>query len=49
MCLLLFSVIGQCLCDLTGNACDVKCCCDPDCTAEDVSAFKDSCDTVSVV
>ncbi|KAK3101664.1 hypothetical protein FSP39_005323 [Pinctada imbricata] len=31
--------IGQCPCDLTGNACDVNCCCDTDCTAADNSTF----------
>ena len=35
----LCAVIGQCPCDLTGNACDVNCCCDEDCTADDKLAF----------
>ncbi|XP_060568153.1 tectonic-3-like isoform X2 [Ruditapes philippinarum] len=39
------TVIGQCLCDLTGNECDVNCCCDEDCTQADKSAF--TCDTRS--
>ena len=43
----LFSVIGQCLCDLTGSACDVNCCCDEDCAAEDIAGF--TCDPVSRV
>ena len=35
----IFSDIGQCPCDLTGNACDVNCCCDSDCTTTDIEAF----------
>ncbi|CAF0790321.1 unnamed protein product [Adineta ricciae] len=31
--------IGSCTCDLTGNACDASCCCDPDCTSNDLLAF----------
>ncbi|CAF0833717.1 unnamed protein product [Adineta ricciae] len=31
--------IGSCTCDLTGNACDTSCCCDPDCTSNDLLAF----------
>ncbi|XP_025086459.1 tectonic-3-like [Pomacea canaliculata] len=33
------SLIGQCPCDLTGNSCDVNCCCDEDCTENDKLAF----------
>ncbi|KAK7099321.1 tectonic-3-like [Littorina saxatilis] len=33
------SLTSQCPCDLTGNACDVSCCCDEDCTADDKKAF----------
>ena len=28
-----------CTCDLTVNACDVNCCCDPDCSSADQDAF----------
>ncbi|XP_056392048.1 tectonic-1 isoform X3 [Hyla sarda] len=28
-----------CVCDLLVNACDVNCCCDPDCSAADFSVF----------
>ncbi|XP_045175670.2 tectonic-3-like isoform X2 [Mercenaria mercenaria] len=38
--------IGQCLCDLTGNECDVNCCCDEDCTDTDTFAFR--CDRRSI-
>ncbi|XP_039248233.2 tectonic-3-like [Styela clava] len=31
--------IVTCSCDLTSSACDGNCCCDPDCTTEDISAF----------
>ncbi|XP_071964939.1 tectonic-1-like [Antedon mediterranea] len=31
--------IGPCTCDLTGNACDVNCCCDSDCSPDDISTF----------
>ncbi|KAI8783655.1 hypothetical protein BgiMline_023814 [Biomphalaria glabrata] len=31
--------IGKCPCDLTGNACDVNCCCDPECTENDKLVF----------
>lgn len=30
-----------CNCDLTTNACDINCCCDPDCTEEDMQIFSD--------
>ncbi|XP_033753081.1 tectonic-3-like [Pecten maximus] len=39
--------IGPCPCDLTASACDVRCCCDPDCTANDIKAFS-SCIPTSV-
>ena len=41
------AALGQCLCDLTGNQCDINCCCDTDCSADDNSTF--SCNPVSVV
>ncbi len=28
-----------CACDMTGFMCDLNCCCDPDCTKEEVSGF----------
>jgi len=28
-----------CTCDLTGNGCDVNCCCDTDCSTTDQQAF----------
>ncbi|CAH3171293.1 unnamed protein product [Porites lobata] len=34
-----------CTCDLTGNGCDVNCCCDPDCTSADQQAFTECKDT----
>ncbi len=36
--------LGICTCDLTGNGCDVNCCCDGDCTVSDRDAFSFSCD-----
>jgi hypothetical protein len=31
----------DCICDVTAGKCDYNCCCDPDCTADQVSRFKD--------
>ncbi|XP_078667584.1 tectonic-1-like [Branchiostoma floridae x Branchiostoma belcheri] len=31
--------VGSCTCDLTRSACDVNCCCDPDCTSQDTQSF----------
>ncbi|BFZ05048.1 hypothetical protein BsWGS_08087 [Bradybaena similaris] len=31
--------VSKCPCDLTGNACDVGCCCDPDCSDADTAVF----------
>ncbi|CAG5133329.1 unnamed protein product [Candidula unifasciata] len=31
--------VSKCPCDLTGNACDVGCCCDPDCSDADRAVF----------
>ncbi|XP_033120280.1 tectonic-1-like isoform X2 [Anneissia japonica] len=39
--------IGPCTCDLTGNACDVNCCCDPDCSADDILTFSFCADEVA--
>ncbi|XP_052802528.1 tectonic-3-like [Mya arenaria] len=33
------TVIGQCLCDLTGNVCDINCCCDDECSQADKDTF----------
>ncbi|XP_056392039.1 tectonic-1 isoform X2 [Hyla sarda] len=36
----LITPVGSlCVCDLLVNACDVNCCCDPDCSAADFSVF----------
>ena len=29
----------QCSCDLTAGVCDMNCCCDPECSSEEVSSF----------
>lgn len=34
-----------CTCDLTGNGCDVNCCCDTDCSTADQQAFTECKDT----
>lgn len=31
--------LGTCLCDLTRNACDTNCCCDSDCSANEIDSF----------
>ncbi|KAL5007458.1 hypothetical protein ScPMuIL_016264 [Solemya velum] len=31
--------IAPCPCDLTGLGCDINCCCDEDCSADDIAAF----------
>ncbi|XP_006814551.1 tectonic-1 [Saccoglossus kowalevskii] len=33
--------LGPCTCDLTVPSCDVNCCCDPDCSAEDRHTFSE--------
>ena len=33
------NVLDTCTCDLTGNHCDVNCCCDQDCTQSDQASF----------
>ncbi|OUM57756.1 hypothetical protein PIROE2DRAFT_17161, partial [Piromyces sp. E2] len=35
--------IGQCICDVTHNKCDVNCCCDPDCSGEKKHYFLGDC------
>ena len=42
---LIGSAIDQCTCDLTGNGCDVNCCCDLACDSDDRLAFS-QCDDV---
>ena len=37
--------IPGCLCDLTGNACDINCCCDPECSDADKDSFTECVDT----
>jgi|LauGreDrversion4_2_1035121.scaffolds.fasta_scaffold2059023_1 hypothetical protein len=34
--------MGKCLCDLTANMCDHLCCCDPDCTQDEVNNWLNS-------
>ncbi|XP_048727390.2 tectonic-3-like isoform X2 [Ostrea edulis] len=34
--------VGRCWCDITGNACDINCCCDTECDTTDKASF-DSC------
>ena len=29
----------QCQCDLTAGVCDINCCCDPECSSDEISAF----------
>ncbi|KFV96155.1 Tectonic-2, partial [Eurypyga helias] len=38
-----FWPLGSCPCDLTAGACDVRCCCDPECTPDLKELFNDSC------
>lgn len=33
------AALGNCICDLTANACDPNCCCDTDCTVVEASYF----------
>ncbi|NXJ08828.1 TECT2 protein, partial [Odontophorus gujanensis] len=40
-----FQPLGSCPCDLTDGACDVRCCCDPECTPDLKELFKGSCFT----
>ncbi|XP_040010296.1 tectonic-2 isoform X2 [Xiphias gladius] len=35
--------LGSCPCDLTFRACDVRCCCDKDCSVEDLKLFASHC------
>ncbi|XP_054248766.1 tectonic-2 [Indicator indicator] len=40
-----FQPLGSCPCDLTAGACDVRCCCDPECTPDLQQLFNESCFT----
>ncbi|XP_048379804.2 tectonic-3-like isoform X2 [Stegostoma tigrinum] len=35
----LTAAVPVCICDLIGGLCEIGCCCDPDCSNEDVDAF----------
>ncbi|XP_034397402.1 tectonic-2 [Cyclopterus lumpus] len=38
-----YQPMGSCPCDLTFRACDVRCCCDKDCSIEDLKLFVSHC------
>ncbi|KAM6930391.1 tectonic-2 [Xenentodon cancila] len=38
-----FQPLGSCPCDLTLRVCDVRCCCDKDCSSEDLKLFVSDC------
>ncbi|XP_035514731.1 tectonic-2 [Morone saxatilis] len=38
-----YQTLGSCPCDLTFRACDVRCCCDKDCSVEDLMLFAAHC------
>ncbi|XP_034547872.1 tectonic-2 [Notolabrus celidotus] len=38
-----YQPLGSCPCDLTFRACDVRCCCDMDCSSEDLKLFVSHC------
>uniref|UniRef100_A0A3P9H6D2 Tectonic family member 2 n=1 Tax=Oryzias latipes TaxID=8090 RepID=A0A3P9H6D2_ORYLA len=38
-----FQPLGSCPCDLTTGVCDVRCCCDKDCSSEDLKLFGSHC------
>ncbi|KAM9743068.1 tectonic-2 [Menidia menidia] len=38
-----YQPLGSCPCDLTLRVCDVRCCCDKDCSSEDVKLFASLC------
>uniref|UniRef100_A0A8C3L6R8 Tectonic family member 2 n=1 Tax=Chrysolophus pictus TaxID=9089 RepID=A0A8C3L6R8_CHRPC len=40
-----FQPLGSCPCDLSDGACDVRCCCDPECTRDLKQLFNRSCFT----
>ncbi|CAG08491.1 unnamed protein product, partial [Tetraodon nigroviridis] len=35
----LYETFGSCPCDLTFQACDIRCCCDKDCSVEELKLF----------
>uniref|UniRef100_A0A3Q4GR50 Tectonic family member 2 n=1 Tax=Neolamprologus brichardi TaxID=32507 RepID=A0A3Q4GR50_NEOBR len=38
-----YQPLGPCPCDLTSGACDILCCCDTDCSNEDLKLFSSHC------
>ncbi|KAM3610704.1 uncharacterized protein V6R79_007620 [Siganus canaliculatus] len=38
-----YQPLGSCPCDLTSRACDIRCCCDEDCSSEDLKLFASHC------
>ncbi|NWS40182.1 TECT2 protein, partial [Probosciger aterrimus] len=40
-----FQPLGSCPCDLTAGACDIRCCCDQECTPDLKQLFNESCFT----
>ncbi|KPP60861.1 tectonic-2-like, partial [Scleropages formosus] len=38
-----YQPLGPCPCDLTWNTCDVRCCCDQDCSPDVLQLFKSKC------
>ncbi|XP_040050710.2 tectonic-2 [Gasterosteus aculeatus] len=38
-----YQPLGSCPCDLTFRACDIRCCCDKDCSVEEVKLFVSHC------
>nr|XP_046243359.1 tectonic-2 [Scatophagus argus] len=38
-----YQPLGSCPCDLTSRACDIRCCCDKDCSMEDLKLFVSHC------
>ncbi|KAM3867514.1 tectonic-2 [Diretmus argenteus] len=38
-----YQPLGPCPCDLTLGACDIRCCCDKDCSSEDLKLFESYC------
>ncbi|XP_057686833.1 tectonic-2 [Corythoichthys intestinalis] len=38
-----YEPLGSCPCDLTAGICDIRCCCDKDCSSEELKLFKSHC------
>ncbi|XP_061529284.1 tectonic-2 isoform X1 [Phycodurus eques] len=38
-----YEPLGSCPCDLTSGTCDIRCCCDKDCSAEELKLFQSHC------